>query len=114
MLHLVRIQVLVLVITSLQRTCFAAPRSGRGFCATAGPNDSLREAFVRLTMPGNDGAYDQESRKAVEPIEIETWFHVVSSKANANVVSDEMITTQVSIYPSPTAVGIIYQVVSKY
>lgn len=51
---------------------------------------------MRLTMPGNDGAYDKGSRKVVEPIEIETWFHVVSSLANANVVSDEMITTQLS------------------
>ncbi len=56
---------------------------------------------MRLTMPGNDGAYDKGSRKVVEPIEIETWFHVVSSLANANVVSDEMITTQVGIDLGP-------------
>lgn len=69
---------------------------------------------MRLAIPGNDGAFDQESRKAVEPIEIDTWFHVVSSKANADVVSDGMITTQVSIDLSPNTVGTIYQVISNH
>ncbi|KAL4912205.1 hypothetical protein BDW62DRAFT_26713 [Aspergillus aurantiobrunneus] len=96
MLQLFRLQVLVFVITGLQQTCLAAPRWSRGFCATASPDENLRAEFRRLSVSGNDRLFDQESRKAIEPIEIETWFHIVSSKESGNVVSDGMIATQLS------------------
>ncbi|KAL5046948.1 hypothetical protein BDW71DRAFT_206775 [Aspergillus fruticulosus] len=96
MLQLCRLQALVLVVASLQQTCLAAPRWGRGFCATAAPDESLKAEFRKLSVLGNDGTLEQESRKALGPIEIETWFHVVSSKASSNMVSDGMIATQFS------------------
>ncbi|RDW69186.1 zinc metalloprotease [Aspergillus mulundensis] len=79
MLQSFRLQVLIIVVAGIQQTCHAAPRSDRGFCATAAPDESLRAEFRKLSISGNHGAADQESRKALEPIEIETWFHVVSS-----------------------------------
>ncbi|KAL2863607.1 zinc metalloprotease [Aspergillus lucknowensis] len=95
MLQLFQFQVLlVFVITSLQQGCFADSR--RGFCATAAPDDSLKAEFRRLSALEGVANVDQESRKAVEPIEIATWFHVVSSKANGNIVSDEMLAAQLS------------------
>lgn len=87
---------LVLVITSIQQTCLAVHHRGRGSCATQIPNDSLKAEFRRLKNSDNDLAVDQGSRRVMEPIEIETWFHVVSSEASGDMVSDGMITTQVS------------------
>ncbi|KAL1999203.1 hypothetical protein VTN02DRAFT_4890 [Thermoascus thermophilus] len=36
------------------------------------------------------------SRETLTPIEIDTWFHIVSSEAQADLVTDEMITAQFS------------------
>jgi hypothetical protein len=47
-----------------------------------------------LSAQLDDPAVNQGSRKAVEPIEIATWFHVVSSKASGDVVSEQMLNTQ--------------------
>ncbi|KAL4996135.1 hypothetical protein BDV10DRAFT_115238 [Aspergillus recurvatus] len=96
MLRRCRFQALVLVVASLQQTCLAAPRWGRGFCATVAPDESLKAEFRKLSVLGNDGILEQESRKALESIEIETWFHIVSSKASGDLVSDDMIATQLS------------------
>ncbi|KAL4940990.1 hypothetical protein BDV06DRAFT_9688 [Aspergillus oleicola] len=96
MLLLFRLQAFILLINSLQQTCLAAPRPRRGFCATAAPDESLKAEFRRLSVLGSDNALDQESRKAAEPIKIETWFHIVSSEANSDAVSDGMIATQLS------------------
>jgi hypothetical protein len=84
------------MLAFLQQTCLAVPRWGRGYCATAGPDESLKAEFRKLSALENDGIVEQGSRKALEPIEIEVWFHVVSSKASGDVVSDGMIATQVS------------------
>ena len=99
MLLFIRLQALFIVINNLQQICFAAPRPQRGFCATSAPDESLRTEFRRLRLLGKDDLLDQESRKAIEPIEIETWFHIVSSEASSDAVSDGMIATQVSRNP---------------
>ncbi|KAL4801425.1 hypothetical protein BDV18DRAFT_154935 [Aspergillus unguis] len=96
MLRLFRLQALLFVVTIVLQTCFAAPHSSRGFCATGAPDESLKAAFRNLSVSGIAVEYDQESRTAPEPIEIGTWFHIVSSEAHADVVSDEMISTQLS------------------
>ncbi|KAL4954157.1 hypothetical protein BDW69DRAFT_143666 [Aspergillus filifer] len=96
MLLFFRLQALFLVINNLQQICFAAPRPQRGFCATSAPGEPLRAEFRRLRALRKDELLDQESRKAIEPIEIETWFHIVSSKASSEAVSDGMIATQLS------------------
>ncbi|KAL4958804.1 zinc metalloprotease [Aspergillus stella-maris] len=96
MLLFFRLQALFLVINNLQQICFAAPRPQRGFCATSAPDESLRAEFRRLRLLRKDDLLDQESRKALEPIEIETWFHIVNSEASSDAVSDGMIATQLS------------------
>ncbi|KAL3442584.1 hypothetical protein BJX65DRAFT_298866 [Aspergillus insuetus] len=84
----------ILVVTILHQKCFAVPHMGRGFCATEAPAESLKAEFRRLSAQLDDPAVNQGSRKAVEPIEIATWFHVVSSKASGDVVSEQMLNTQ--------------------
>ncbi|KAL4881529.1 hypothetical protein BJY04DRAFT_60866 [Aspergillus karnatakaensis] len=96
MLHLSHIQFLVFVLSSLQQTCFAVPHLGRGVCATGSPDESLKAELRKLGTIAADAAFDQESRVATEPIKIETWFHVVSSKASGDIVTDGMIDTQLS------------------
>ncbi|KAJ0423811.1 hypothetical protein BJY00DRAFT_25726 [Aspergillus carlsbadensis] len=86
----------IFVITIFHQKCLAVPHLGRGFCATVAPAESLKAEFRRLSAQVDDPAVNQGSRKAVEPIEIATWFHVVSSKANGDVVSEQMLNTQLS------------------
>ncbi|KKK24132.1 hypothetical protein P175DRAFT_0509452 [Aspergillus ochraceoroseus IBT 24754] len=89
---------LILAITSLPLNCLAISQWTRGFCATAPPNESLKTEFRRLNAleSQHDPTLNPESREAVTPIEIETWFHIVSTEANAGQVSDEMISAQLS------------------
>ncbi|KAL4860913.1 hypothetical protein BDV12DRAFT_191422 [Aspergillus spectabilis] len=96
MLRLSQLQVLIFALTIFQQTCLAVPHRGRGVCATGAPDEVLKAEFRRLASLANDAASDGESRIAIEPIEIKTWFHVVSSKASGDVVSDGMIATQLS------------------
>ncbi|PYI04289.1 hypothetical protein BO78DRAFT_320910 [Aspergillus sclerotiicarbonarius CBS 121057] len=69
----------------------------RGFCVTAAPDESLRAEHRRLNgLDSQQDTVKENSREAVTSIEIETWFHIVSSQAAADTVSDEMITSQLS------------------
>ncbi|KAL5686117.1 hypothetical protein EMGR_003337 [Emarellia grisea] len=42
----------------------------------------------------SSGSYDM--RRALEPIEIETWFHIVSGETDADLVTDEMVILQLT------------------
>ncbi|KAL5336157.1 hypothetical protein BJX70DRAFT_390168 [Aspergillus crustosus] len=95
MLGPIQLQNLIFALTSFH-TCLAVSHQGRGVCATSAPDEALKAEFKRLGTLANGAPSDEESRVAPEPIEIETWFHVVSSKASGDMVSDEMITTQLS------------------
>ncbi|KAI9368642.1 hypothetical protein BJX61DRAFT_537100 [Aspergillus egyptiacus] len=96
MFRLFRLQVfLIILITSLQQAC-AVPHRSRGFCATQAPDESLKAEYRRMSVSDNGTAANQESRAAAEPIEIETWFHIVSSNGSDDAVSDSMIATQLS------------------
>ncbi|KAL1978815.1 hypothetical protein VTN31DRAFT_1674 [Thermomyces dupontii] len=98
----------------------------RGICGTADPSERLREELARLssstpsTIPGSAAAAaaarvgstiggdsssssssssnsnSSSSLQDAAPIEIETWFHVVSSNAQAGVVTDEMLAAQLA------------------
>lgn len=75
----------------------------RGICATEDPDPSFLSALdqvrVKETRPDAAGS---EARRG--PIEIETWFHIVASKAEAGQVTDAMINSQVGfcilMYPA--------------
>ncbi|GAB1193135.1 hypothetical protein APSETT444_002338 [Aspergillus pseudonomiae] len=68
----------------------------RGFCATSPPTESLKAEYRRLSALGfqNHNPVDSESRAAVAPIEIDTWFHIVTGEAETESISDEMVADQ--------------------
>ena len=87
---------LVVLVTSLflQVHCSPLTLQKRGVCATEDPDEGFLHEIGRLKSSEADIATSQ-ARKA--PIEIETWFHIVSSKSESSQVSDDMINAQVSV-----------------
>ena len=74
----------------------------RGICATEEPDTAFLNALERVRT---DESHPQEAGSEFRdgPIEIETWFHIITSKAKQDQVSDDMINSQVSpIAPSLT------------
>lgn len=85
----------VIVVANLSTRC-SALLSGRDFCSTPAPDESLRAEHRRLyDLQDQRGSTAEESREVVSMIEIETWFHIVSSNEASDTVSDDMITSQV-------------------
>ncbi|RAH55571.1 metalloprotease MEP1 [Aspergillus piperis CBS 112811] len=85
-----------IVFANLSTRC-SAQLSGRDFCSTPAPDESLRAEHRRLyDLQAQRGSTAEESREVVSMIEIETWFHIVSSNEASNAVSDDMITSQLS------------------
>ncbi|KAJ9484497.1 hypothetical protein VN97_g8873 [Penicillium thymicola] len=87
-------QLAVLVTLFLQVRCSPFVLQKRGACATEDPGADFLHALGRLKSDEADPALSQ-GRKA--PIEIETWFHIVSSKSESSQVTDDMINSQLSI-----------------
>lgn len=86
---------LVVLVTSLFLPVHCTPLSvqKRGACATEDPNENFLHEVGRLKSNEAESA-SSPARKA--PIEIETWFHIVSSKTESSQVSDDMTSAQVS------------------
>lgn len=86
--------VLVTALLFLQVQCKPVRFQKRGSCATEDPDASFLDALQNVKV---DEAHPQpggsEARKG--PIEIETWFHIVSSKSEEKQVSDDMVDEQV-------------------
>lgn len=90
-------QLMVLVASLfLQVHCSPLTLQKRGACATEDPDESFLHEIGRLKS-NKAGFANSQARKT--PIEIETWFHVVSSKSESEQVSDDMIDAQVSQHP---------------
>jgi hypothetical protein len=87
--------VLVTTLFSLQAQCSPVVFEQRGICATEDPDTSFLDALERVrtdeTQLPETGS---EARNG--PIEIETWFHIITSKAEQDQVSDDMVDSQVS------------------
>lgn len=87
--------VLVSALFILQGQCSPFLVQKRGICATEDPDTSFLSALEQVkgdeAQPHPAGS---EARQG--PIEIETWFHIVSSKSEIGQVSDDMINAQVS------------------
>ncbi|KAJ6032412.1 Extracellular metalloprotease [Penicillium herquei] len=83
----------------------------RGICATEDPDASFLNALQEVKdgeIQSNRSIITSEARNA--PIEIETWFHIVSTQANRDQVTDYMINCQLSILQDSYAdSGIKYQ-----
>jgi hypothetical protein len=92
---------LVVLVTSLflQVQCSPFALQKRGACATEDPDAVFLNEVGRLKLDEADSAGSQ-ARKA--PIEIEIWFHIISSQAESTQVSDDMIDDQVSFLLPPT------------
>lgn len=89
--------ILILTIISRQAKCHAFNTQSRATCITGVPDRVLLGEHKRLgSLETKDESVGSESREILEPIEIDTWFHIVSSEAAAQLVSDEMVTAQVS------------------
>lgn len=89
---------LVVIVTAL---FFLQVRSSpvivqkRGVCATEDPDASFLNAIQRVsTKETQPDSTASEARHG--PIEVATWFHIISSKAEAAQVSDDMINAQVN------------------
>lgn len=93
--------VLVTALYILQAQCTPVVIQKRGICATEDPDPSFLSALDQVqvdeTRPDAAGS---EARRG--PIEIETWFHIVTSRAEAGQVTNAMINSQVGFSISPT------------
>lgn len=74
------------------------PHRGR-YCGTSEPGATFKALQRQL------GSIESQARMSgagnledLTPIEIETWFHIVTTKANADLVTDKMISDQVSLH----------------
>lgn len=87
--------VLVATLFFLNAQCSPVVVEQRGICATEDPDTSFLHALERVrtdeSQPKDPGS---EARNG--PIEIETWFHIIASRAEQDQVSDDMIDSQVS------------------
>jgi hypothetical protein len=92
---------LVVLVASLflQVQCSPFALQKRGACATEDPDAVFLNEVGRLKSDEAKSA-SYQARKA--PIEIETWFHIISSQAESTQVSDDMISAQVSSLNFPT------------
>lgn len=97
-----RLITLFLILTDLQIQCWAFGFHQREICATGPPKESLKKAHQDLSVleSKHDSASEYTERQITNQIEIDTWFHIVCSEANAELVSDTMIASQVSIRPA--------------
>lgn len=87
--------VLVTSLFFLQAQCSPVVFEQRGICATEDPDASFLDALERVKTDETQ-LPDTGSEARDGPIEIETWFHIITSKAEQDQVSDNMIDSQVS------------------
>lgn len=88
-------QLVVLVTLFLQVRCSPFALQKRGACATEDPDADFLHEVRRLQ---SDEADPASSQARTAPIEIETWFHIISSKSESTQVTDDMINSQVSCF----------------
>lgn len=87
--------ILATALFLLQVRCSPVVVQKRGVCATEDPDASFLSALRKVKAEeGRPGSTGSESREG--PIEIETWFHIITSNAEARQVSDDMIHAQVN------------------
>lgn len=89
---------LVVLLTALlfmQVRCSPVIIQKRGICATEDPDASFLQAIQRVKA--EESRPDPSASEARQgPIEVATWFHIITSKAEADQVSDDMINAQVN------------------
>jgi hypothetical protein len=97
--------VLVTALYILQAQCTPVVFQKRGICATEDPDPSFLSALGQVQV-GETRSLHAGSEARHGPIEIETWFHIVASKAEAGQVTNAMINSQVGfVHLAPAAVS---------
>ncbi|KAI2788348.1 Extracellular metalloprotease [Penicillium oxalicum] len=92
--HSVALLIIAAALHILQGQCSPLVTQQRGICATEDPEPSFLHAVQRVR---NDDSTNRGSPTREGPIEIDTWFHIVSSSDLQNQVTDEMIDAQLSV-----------------
>lgn len=94
---------LVVLITSLFLQAHGSPLAQqiRGACATEDPDEHFLNEIGRMKSSEANAANTTQARRA--PVEIGTWFHIVSSKAESEQVTDDMVDSQVRVLPLRSA-----------
>ncbi|KAJ5476948.1 Extracellular metalloprotease [Penicillium diatomitis] len=89
---------LLVIVTAalffLQGQCKPLDVQTRGICATEDPEPSFLNAVQRVHT---NEVKNQGSPARDGPIEIDTWFHIVSSSAARDQVTDDMVDAQLAI-----------------
>ena len=93
--------VLVTALFILQAQCTPVGFQKRGICATEDPDPSFLSALDLVQVDETRPSAGSEARQG--PIEIDTWFHVVTSRAEAGQVTNDMINSQVGSSSSTLA-----------
>lgn len=88
--------ILATVFFFLQVRCSPVVIQKRGICATEDPSASFLSAVRRVNAEEGRLGSTGSTQSREGPIEIETWFHIISSRAEARQVSDDMIQAQVN------------------
>lgn len=101
MFWLYGLHVLTILITiTLQVQCSAFEARTHAACINGPPDHRILGEHKRLgSLETGNEATGSESRVILAPIEIDLWFHIVSSEAAAELVSEEMVDAQVSCSP---------------
>ncbi|PLN77877.1 metalloprotease MEP1 [Aspergillus taichungensis] len=89
---------LSLILTDPRTKCWAFGFDQRGFCATGPPTEFLKKAHEDLSALElmHDSASESTDRQVTNQIEIDTWFHIICSEEDAELISDTMIASQLS------------------
>lgn len=96
--------VLLTALLFLQVRCSPVIFQKRGICATEDPDASFLRAVQRVkTKESRPDSTASEARQG--PIEVATWFHIITSKTEAGQISDEMINAQVNNVFMPVYFG---------
>lgn len=75
----------------------------RGICGTEEPSDALKEAHRILSSTearfaaGLDGHANRTAEESMPRIQVDTWFHIVSTDDKVDLVTNQMIASQVCI-----------------
>lgn len=67
-----------------------------GICGTETPSAALKDAHKRLAFTDTQRVANEDAKP--KNIEVETYFHVVSTKDQVDLVTNEMIASQVHTY----------------
>jgi hypothetical protein len=81
-----------------QRDSSTISRSLNDLCGTGSPSKELTEEHRRLATSSSQRVIANANGQPSPPIEIETWFHIVSTRNQADLVTEEMIAVQVNSY----------------